>query len=119
VAIQVSAQQDGTIEVRASGTLSRDDYARLVPEVERAITQHGKARILFDMHEFHGWTAGALWEEVKFDLHHFRDIDRLALVGERRWEAGMAAFCKPFTTAKIQYFDRSQADQARQWLRDG
>jgi hypothetical protein len=68
------------------------------------------------MHEFHGWTAGALWEDLKFDAKHVRDIERLALVGEKRWEAGMAAFCRPFTTATIRYFDRAQAAEAYKWL---
>jgi hypothetical protein len=29
---------------------------------------------------------------------------------------GMAVFCRPFTTAKIRYFDRSQADEAETWI---
>ena len=55
--------------------------------------------MLVRLHDFHGWTAGALWEDIKFDLKHFAHIERLALVGDRKWEAGMAVFCKPFTTA--------------------
>jgi len=27
---------------------------------------------------FHGWDAGALWEDIKFDIKHFGDIERLA-----------------------------------------
>lgn len=57
------------------------------------------------MREFHGWSMGALWEDIKFDLHHFADIERLALIGDKKWEVGMAVFCKPFTTAKIRYFE--------------
>lgn len=67
--------------------------------MERLVKQHGKIRMLVEMHDFHGWTAGALWEDVKFDAKHFHDIERLALVGETKWEKGMAVFCKPFTTA--------------------
>jgi hypothetical protein len=72
--------------------------------------------MLIQMHDFHGWTAGALWQDIQFDLQHFRDIERLALVGEKAWEHGMAVFCKPFTTATIRYFDRSEADQAEAWI---
>ena len=68
------------------------------------------------MHDFHGWTAGALWEDIKFDMHHWKDIERLALVGETKWEAGMAAFCKPFTKATVRYFDQSQMEEARKWI---
>jgi hypothetical protein len=42
-----------------------------------------------------------LWEDIKFDVKHFNDIERLAITGENKWEKGMAAFCKPFTTAKV------------------
>jgi hypothetical protein len=68
------------------------------------------------MHEFHGWTAGALWEDIKFDFKHWKDIEKLAIVGESKWEAGMAIFCKPFTRAKVQYFDQSQMKDAVTWI---
>ncbi len=70
------------LEVTLSGKLAKEDYAKFVPVVEAAIKEHGKVRMLVVMHDFHGWTAGALWEDIKFDMHHFRDIGRLALVGE-------------------------------------
>jgi SpoIIAA-like len=65
---------------------------------------------------FHGWEAGALWEDVKFDIKHFADIERLAMVGDKKWQHGMAAFCKPFTKATIRYFDHAEAAEARTWL---
>ena len=54
-----------------------------------------------------------LWEDLKFDFKHWKDIERLAIVGESKWEAGMAVFCKPFTAAKIQYFDHTKLDEAK------
>jgi hypothetical protein len=68
------------------------------------------------MIDFHGWNTGALWEDIKFGLKHFMDIERIAMVGDKKWEKGMSAFCKPFTTAKIRYFDPSQVEEARTWL---
>jgi hypothetical protein len=110
------AATDGTLEVRVTGKLTKEVYQELVPIVDNQIEQFGKLRILFTMHDFHGWTAGALWEDTKFDLKHWKDIERLAIVGEKEWEHGMATFCKPFTTAKIKYFDHSQLAEARAWL---
>jgi hypothetical protein len=104
------------LKVKASGKLTKEDYQRFVPDVERLIKDHGKIRILLEMHDFHGWEVSALWEDIKFDLKHFGDIERLAMVGDSKWEKGMAAFCKPFTKAKIQYFDSSKADEARAWI---
>ena len=102
--------------VRASNKLSKEDYEHFIPAVERLIKEQGKIRLLFVMHDFHGWEAGALWEDVKFDLKHFADIERLALVGEKKWEEWMAMFCQPFTRAEIRYFDQSQAEEAQSWI---
>jgi SpoIIAA-like len=104
------------LEVRVVGKLTKEAYETFVPAVDAQIKQYGKLRILFVMQDFHGWTAGALWEDLKFDVTHWKDIERLAVVGDKKWEKGMAAFCKPFTKAEIRYFDLAQLEQAREWL---
>jgi hypothetical protein len=73
-------------------------------------------RLLFEMTAFHGWDAGAAWEDFKFGVEHFDDIDRLAMVGEEKWQHGMATFCKPFTRAAIRYFHHADVAEARKWL---
>jgi hypothetical protein len=104
------------LDVHVSGKLTKADYEHFVPEFERLVRQHGKLRLLFYMTDFHGWEGGALWEDFKFDIQHFSHIERLAMVGEKKWEQSMAKFCKPFTTAKIRYFDHAEGAEARKWL---
>ena len=70
------------------------------------------------MSDFHGWDAGALWADVKFDLKHVGDIERLAMVGDKKWEKGMSVFCRPFTTARVQYFESAAIEEARAWLNE-
>ncbi|REJ91630.1 MAG: STAS/SEC14 domain-containing protein [Planctomycetota bacterium] len=108
--------QEKFLELRLTGKLTEQDYNQFGPQIESLIREHGKLRILCEMHDFHGWTFGGLWADVKFDVKHFNDVERLALVGEKRWQEAMAAFCKPFTSAKIRYFERFEIDDARQWL---
>ena len=103
------------LDVQVSGKLAKDDYQHLVPEVERLIEQHAKIRVLLEMKDFHGWDASGLWEDIKFELKHFSDVERVAMVGEKKWQKGMSQFCRPFTTAKIRYFDQSALDEAREW----
>lgn len=104
------------LEVRIDGKLHRDDYEELAPTVERLIDEHGRIRLLVVLHDFHGWDAGALWEDVKFDLKHFSDVERLAIAGESAWQRGMAIFCRPFTTAKVRYFPIEELPAAREWI---
>lgn len=110
------AETGNIIEITLTGKLTRDAYETFVPQIEQQLRENGKLRMLVLLQDFHGWTAGALWEDIKFDAKHFSNIERLALVGETKWEKGMATFCKPFTMAKVRYFDSSEIESARQWL---
>ncbi len=116
-AIQIEASGN-VVEIQVTGKLTAEMYDELVPLVDRLVKESGKLRMLFTMHDFHGWTAGALWDDIKFGLDHFRDISRLAIVGETKWQKGMAVFCKPFTTAKVKYFESTDLEAARAWVRE-
>lgn len=105
------------VAITVSEKLTKEDYGTSVPEVERLIQEFGKIRVVFEMKGFHGWKAGALWEDIKFDVKHFADIEKIAFLGDKKWEKGMSVFCRPFTTAKIRYFDVSQASEADDWIK--
>ena len=115
--IQLNEEDGGNVlVVHVSGKLVKADYEYFVPEFERLVRQHGRLCILFDVIGLHGWDAGALWADTKFAIHHFADIERLAMVGDKKWQHGMATSCKPFTKAMIRYFDHADAAEARRWL---
>ncbi len=102
--------------VHVSGKLVKADYEQLVPEFERLIRQHERIRVLFDMTDFHGWEASAAWEDFKLGVGHYADIERIALVGDKKWQQAMATICKPFTKATVRYFDHLDVATARYWL---
>jgi len=103
---------------KLSGKLHDEDYKQFVPLVDAAIAKEGKVRVLAQFHDFHGWDAKALWDDIKFSTTHCTKIERIALVGEKAWEKWMAAVCKPFTMAKIKYFDVAELDAAKKWIEE-
>jgi hypothetical protein len=102
---------------KLSGTLHDEDYQHFVPVVEAAIKTGGKVRLLAQFEHFSGWDLKALWDDIKFSTKHCADVERIALVGDKQWEKWMAAVCKPFTMAKVQYFDAKDMPAAWEWLR--
>jgi hypothetical protein len=104
------------LEVHLSGKLSNEDYAKFVPDTEALIHKYRKIRILAILDDFHGWNAGALWEDIKWDAKHSTDVERIAVVGEKKWHRWMVGFCKPFTTAEVRYFEHDQLATARAWV---
>lgn len=97
--------------------LSKDDYQLFIPQLERIIQSGYRNRILIELHDFQGWTTGALWEDTKFGVKHFRDIERLAVVGDKKWEKLLAMVIKPFTAASVRFFEFDDIDTARSWIK--
>jgi hypothetical protein len=113
---QLPSPSEKVLGFKMSGTLHDEDYKKFVPAIDAAVAKNGKARILAWFHDFQGWDLAALWDDIKFSTTHCNEIERIALVGEKKWEQWMAKVCKPFTRATIRYFDASQTDAAWAWL---
>jgi hypothetical protein len=115
---QLPSSSQNVLGFRLSGKLHDEDYKHFVPTIDAAVAQSGKIRLLAEFHDFHGWDLHALWDDIKFSTTHCTQIEKIALVGENKWEEWMAKVCKPFTMAKIQYFDASQMGAAWTWLNE-
>lgn len=105
------------VTLKFKGKVSKEDYELFVPQIEGLMKGDARIRLLVELHDFKGWTAGALWEDTKFAARHFNDIQKLAVVGDSRWEKGMTSFIKPFTKAAVKYFPMQDIDRAREWIR--
>lgn len=105
-----------TVGFKMSGKLHDADYKQFVQLVDAEIARDGKVNVLAQFHDFHGWDAKALWDDIKFSTTHCTRIKRIALVGDKTWERWMAAVCKPFTMAKVRYFHAAEIDAAKAWL---
>lgn len=115
--IQLNEENSGKVLVlHIRDKLVEADYHQFVPELERLVGLHGKLRLLFRMTDFLGWDAGTQWVDTEFAVHQFTNVSRLAIVGEKNCQNGMAIFCKPFTRATIRYFKQAEASDVRQWL---
>lgn len=115
--IKLNEENGGKVlEIHVSGKLVKADYEQLLVEFARLVGQHGRLRVLFDMTGFHGWEASAAWEDIKFGIKHFAHIERLAMIGEKKWQHGVAMFWRPFTKATTRYFEHADAAEAREWL---
>lgn len=53
-------ERPDSIEIDVSDTLTKADYDRLVPRLERLATERGPLRMLIRLAHFSGWTPSAI-----------------------------------------------------------
>jgi hypothetical protein len=104
------------LEVNATDSLTPVDYQRFLGKLKDITQAKSKIRICFALYDFHGWKVNALWQDINFDLRYFGKVERLALIGKKRWRALIGILCRPFIKATIRYFDYAEAEEGRRWL---
>jgi len=110
---------DNVLWVKVNGKLSREEYADLVPSWEQMIGTYGKLRLLFEMEPgFTGWEPGAAWTDLKFSLAHRNELERVALVGDKKWEQWIAKLGALLVNAEVRFFENTDIDEAARWLRE-
>lgn len=107
------------IGFRLHGKLHDEDYKSFTPTVDAAVAAEGKINILahFDT-DFHGWDMHAMWDDLRFGMMHYKDFERIAMVGDRPWEKWLTMLYKPFTRAEVRYFDKAELDEAWKWVEE-
>lgn len=107
---------DSRIALKASGTLTHADYQKLTPLLEARIAESGPLSAMMDMADFTGWELRAAWDDFILGITHMGDFERIALVGDRKWEELAARVADRLMKAKVRFFDVSQRDAAWAWI---
>ncbi len=106
--------------LRAAGRLTDRDYREVfTPRLEAVIREHGKVRLLFHLDpDFKGWTPGALWEDLKLDLKHLGDFEKVALAGAPAWADALTKLFAHFMPGEVRTFLREHLAEAWIWIQE-
>jgi hypothetical protein len=114
----------GTLGFRATGEITREDYADvLVPELNEALEGGGKLRTLYVIEDLDEIGPSALWADGKlgFDLavrHHDR-WERSAIVTDIAWMAHAMTVFAWMIPGEARAFPRAELEQAKTWVAGG
>ncbi len=115
---RIPVEDKNIFAFQAIGKLGAEDYATFLPQLEELIRRHGRISLLVELIDFEGWDSKAAWEDFRFGLGHDRDFERIAIVGDSKWEQAMVALANLFTRTRMKFFRREDIDQAWSWLEE-
>jgi hypothetical protein len=105
----------GVIGFEASGKLESSDYRDvLAPAVAKA-ADAGDVRIVIVMPKFEGIEGGALWQDLKMGVDHWRKWKRIALVTDVEWMAHGTDWFGWMTPGEVKHFPTAERDAAIAW----
>ena len=113
----LSESENGNLGIKIKRKLTQDDYELLISYLHQLRNEVGLFRLLCDMTECEGMDSQALWEELTRQLHQFREIPRLAVVGDGHWMENGTKVFHPLLKTTVQYFAPDQLDAAWTWVK--
>jgi SpoIIAA-like len=111
----------GTLGFRATGRITREDYADvLVPELEKALEGGGRLRTLYVIENLDEIEPSALWADSKlgFDLavRHHGAWERSAIVTDIEWMARATRMFAWMIPGEVQVSPLAKLEQAKAWV---
>jgi hypothetical protein len=110
---------DNLIAVSVSDTFTAEELDHFKTFVREVIEQFGEVRVYFEMEQFDGWEIGSFVENALFDLFHAHQYSKVAMVGEKNWQAWMTKIVDLVKSGPVRYFDLSQRAEAMEWIQQG
>lgn len=109
---------DNVLAFACKGHVTRHDYETvLVPQVNRALGQHGKIRLYYQIGaDFTGIDPGAIWEDVKIGVGHLTRWERIAVVTDIDWIINTMKVFSFLIPGELKFFSTSEMSDARAWI---
>lgn len=109
---------DNIVGFSASGKVTADDYETvIIPAIEASFSKYQQIRVIYQLGSaFTGFSAGAMWDDMKVGLSHFKRWEKVALVTDHEWIAGTTQFFGLIMPCPVQVFAEKELDQAIQWI---
>jgi hypothetical protein len=107
-------------QFRVSGVLKKAELDAAQAEAREQIARTGKIKVLLLLEDFQGWEKGADWGDMTFTDTYGDQIERIAIVGDPKWETETLMFIGAgFRRTAVKFFAPGEATQARAWLKGG
>lgn len=101
---------------RAVGKIVKEDYAILVAEAEQVVAEAGSLRLLLDLEALAGEEVKAWGADLKFGHDFRKKIEKLAIVGDKKWQKWLTAVADPFYAREAHFFHTADRDAAWAWV---
>jgi hypothetical protein len=114
----IEQDKSGIWEMRVSGALRKEEMDAVQAVGLKGLGPNENARVLVMIEDdFCGWVGTEVWNDMTFFVQHGDRIEKIALVGNPKWETRMLMFTGAgLRRAPVRYFTPEQLDAARAWL---
>lgn len=107
---------------RLSGTLTEEDYEKVIADLESRLGRYERIGIIADLSGFRDVTVRAGLMDLRYSFSKLFDLKRFpkeALITDKQWLASMAQMMSPLVPfVEIRTFKPDEQEEALAWVAD-
>lgn len=108
----------GILTLKVFGKLTKQDLDDLVPKLKGYISRTEDPHLLMILDGFKGWKdAAAVWKDLQIDAAYIGYFDRIAVVGNKKWQEWGTKLMNPITKEELRFFSTEEANDAWSWMK--
>jgi hypothetical protein len=117
MSITIQKEEDNLRVLRISGLLKKSEMDLALTAEARKWGPETRINVLVVTDKFEGFERGADWGDISFLVRHDHQIEKVAIVGDLKWESDLLTFAGAgFRKGLVKFFPPSQIAQARAWV---
>ena len=117
MAVTIQQEEGSLIVLRMTGLLRKSEMDAALAAEARKWGPATRIKVLAVMEDFEGFERGADWGDITFLVKHDHQIEKIAIVADKKWESDALTFAGAgFRQGQVRFFPQNQLAQARAWL---
>jgi hypothetical protein len=117
---RIEGMPGGTVGLRASGKLTKEDYTEVLEPALREGIESGELRMLFVLTDYDGLELAAWPEDVKTGLRSWvrdhRAWKRFALITDADWVRNAMQMFTWLTPGEVMVGEPAEEEEAKRWV---
>lgn len=117
--LEILTAPDHVAAYHLSGTLTEEDYERLIADIEARLARHDRIGIVADLSGFHDITIRASLMDLRYSFSKLFDLKRFpkeAVITDKQWLATLAQGMSPLIPfVEVRTFKPGERQAALDW----
>jgi hypothetical protein len=109
---------DAVIGYEVHGSIRQDEIKAMHRDIESAIEEHGRIRLLVDVRDMAPPGPAAIMEDLKLTPEYIANVEKFAVIGDSRWHEAVTSATNALTKGEARYFREGERAAAWTWVRD-
>lgn len=112
----LKSNQENVLSLKVTEKITKEDVDEVVSVMDNVYEDIGKVAVILYLEDIKGYTLTGFIEDLKNAFKYNKQVEKMAIVGDKKYEEIVAHISNFIMKSEIKYFDMSEKAKADEWI---